>query len=161
MSQIVRHDQSLKTLADYTTTLRIDATPHALYEAVTTAKGVQGWWSAKTTGDDDQITVRFGGDNFQTLKLENLIPDQHAEWEWTAQYVQIEEIPQTDEWVGTRVSFDIQPNSDGSSTLTFTHVGLTPQLACYDLCLPGWNYYLESLTHYLEDGAGNPCVPDA
>jgi uncharacterized protein YndB with AHSA1/START domain len=161
MIQTADRDQSLDTFANYTKTLRIDAAPHDLYQAVTTAQGVQGWWSATTSGEGDEITVRFGGDNFQTLKLVDLIPDRHAEWEWIAQYFPIEETPQTDEWVGTRISFDIQPNPDGSSTLVFTHIDLTPQLACYDLCLPGWNFYLSSLTHYLEEGVGSPYIPDA
>jgi hypothetical protein len=45
-------------------------------------------------------------------------------------------------WAGTR--------------LTFTHVGLTPQLPCCELCEPGWSRYLESLRHQVERGAGTP-----
>lgn len=54
------------------------------------------------------------------------------------------------------MSFDIQANPDGSSTLVFAHLGLTPQLECYGLCNVGWNQYLASLKRYLEEGTGMP-----
>ena len=50
---------------------------------------------------------------------------------------------------------------DGSSTLIFTHEGLTPQVVCYDLCNAGWNYYLGSLQRYLEEGTWTPSARNA
>jgi uncharacterized protein YndB with AHSA1/START domain len=102
------------------------------------------------------ITVRFGKKNFQTLRLSDLSPDKKVVWEWTAQYFPVEGTTQTDEWVGTRALFDIEANRGGSSTLVFTHAGLTPQLVCYDKCNAGWNHFLGSLKNYLEHGTGTP-----
>ena len=90
--------------------------------------------------------MRFGGANFQTLRLADLTPDRRVVWEWIAQYFPVEGTSQTDEWVGTRVSFAIEANPDGSSTLTFTHDGLTPRVVCYGLCDAGWTRCLRSLT---------------
>jgi uncharacterized protein YndB with AHSA1/START domain len=156
MTQTERSDQHGGTMDSYTKTLRIQTSPHQLYEAVTTVPGIKGWWADNTVANDGEITVRFSGDNFQTLRLMDPTPDKSVEWEWIAQYFPFEGATQTDEWVGTRVSFAIQANDDGSSTLAFTHRGLTPQVACYDLCNAGWNYYLESLKRYLEQGRGTP-----
>lgn len=149
------------TADSFTKTLRIKASSRALYEAVTTVQGLQGWWSRDTIASNGEITVRFGGDNFQTLRLLDLSPDRSVVWEWIAQYFPVEGTSQTDEWVGTRVSFAIEANTDGSSTLTFTHDGLTPQVVCYGLCDAGWTRCLGSLTGYLETGIGTPYAGDA
>jgi uncharacterized protein YndB with AHSA1/START domain len=149
-------DQNRGNADSYTKTLLIRASPHKLYEAVTTARGLKGWWSDDTVAGDGGITVRFGGEISQTLRLVDATPDKKVVWEWIAQHFPVEGTTQTDEWVGTRVSFEIQANPDGSSTLVFTHLGLTPQLDCYGQCNAGWNLYLESLRGYLEQGAGTP-----
>ena len=131
----------------------MQASPHAVYEAVTTGAGVRDWWSSHTTdATNGEITVRFGGEDFHTLRLLNLTPDKHVVWEWIAQYFPVPGTSQTDEWVGTRVLFDIHANPDGSSTLHFMHAGLTPHVACYNLCEPGWNNALGNLQRFLEHG---------
>jgi uncharacterized protein YndB with AHSA1/START domain len=147
---------SSRNIASYTKTQNIHTSPHELYKAVTSVPGIKHWWSNDVVANNGDITVRFGEKNFQTLRLLNLSPDKKVVWEWIAQYFPVEGTAQTDEWVGTRVSFDIQANLDGSSTLVFTHVGLTPQLVCYTKCNAGWNHFLGSLKGYLEHGTGTP-----
>jgi len=156
MTQTERGGQDTSAMASYTRTLPIHASPHDVYDAVTTVCGLQGWWSADTDAHGGAITVRFGGGNFQTLRLVDPTPDKSVVWEWIAQHFPVEGTSQTDEWVGTRVSFDIQANPDGSSTLVFTHNGLAPHLVCYGQCNAGWNHFLRSLTRYLEQGTGTP-----
>jgi uncharacterized protein YndB with AHSA1/START domain len=156
MNQAKQSNLESSNTASYTKTQDIQASPHELYDAVSTASGIKGWWSHDVIAKDADITVRFGEKNFQTLRLSTLSPDNEVVWEWTAQYFPVEGTTQTDEWVGTRVSFDIQANLDGSSTLVFTHSGLTPQLACYSKCNAGWNHSLGSLKAYLEQGTGTP-----
>ncbi len=156
MAQTKHSGQDSGDMASYTRTLHIQASPHELYEAVTTVPGLKGWWSDDTVANNGDLTVRFGRENFQTLRLVDPTPDKSVVWEWIAQHFPVEGTSQTDEWVGTRVSFAIQANPDGSSTLVFTHQGLTPQLACYGQCNAGWNPFLGSLTRYLEQGTGTP-----
>jgi len=155
MTQTEHSGQDSGAMDSYTKTLLIQASPHALYEAVTTVPGLKGWWTDNIVENNGDITVRFGEDDFQTLRLVDPSPDKNVVWEWIAQHYPFEGTSQTDEWVGTRVSFDIQANPDGSSTLVFTH-GLTPRLVCYDQCNAGWNHSLGSLTRYLEQGTGTP-----
>jgi uncharacterized protein YndB with AHSA1/START domain len=143
-------------MASYTKSLRIRAPPRKLYEAVSTVQGLKGWWSDNTDAENGDITVRFSGKNFQTLRLLDHTPDKTVVWEWIAQYFPQEGATQTDEWVGTRVSFDIQANPDGSSVLSFTHIGPTPQLTCYVKCVGGWDHYLKCLQAYCETGRSTP-----
>ena len=145
-----------ENMASYTKTLRIQAPPRTLYEAVSTVQGLKGWWCDNTDAENGDITVRFSGENLQTLRLMDPTPDKKVIWEWIAQYFPVEGTTQTDEWVGTRVSFEIQANPDGSSTLVFTHIGLTPQLVCYGKCSAGWNHFLENLRAFCETGRGTP-----
>jgi uncharacterized protein YndB with AHSA1/START domain len=158
MNQIKRSDPGISNTTDFTRTILINASPRKLYEAVTTVQGLKGWWSDDTIEKGGDITVRFGDENFQTLRLLNLTPDQEVVWEWIAQYFPLDGTRRTDEWVGTKVSFDIRASIDGTSTLTFTHIGLTPELVCYDKCNAGWNHFLESLKTYLEIGKGAPRI---
>jgi uncharacterized protein YndB with AHSA1/START domain len=155
MTQFNHGDKDDDSNVSYSKTMLIQAPPHKLYEAVTTVSGLKGWWTDDTFSKNGEITVRFG-EVFQTLKLLDLAPEKKAVWEFTEHYLPIEATTQTDEWVGTSASFDIQLNSDGSSSLVFTHVGLTPQLDCFDECFAGWNLYLESLKQYVEHGTGTP-----
>lgn len=156
MTATEHRGQNVGNTDSYTKTLRIHASPHQLYEAVTTVPGIKGWWAKDTVANNGEFTVRFGAGNFQTMRLLDPVPDKSVGWEWIAQYFPVEGTTQTDEWVGTSVLFAIQANDDGSSTLVFTHQGLTPHVVCYDLCNSGWNHYMESLKGYLEQGKGTP-----
>jgi uncharacterized protein YndB with AHSA1/START domain len=149
-------NQESSNIASYTKTQHIQVSPRKLYEAVSTVSGIKGWWSRDVVAKNGDITVRFGEKNFQTLRLLQPCPDKKVVWEWIAQYFPVEGTTRTDEWVGTRVSFDIQENLDGSSTLVFTHSGLTPQLVCYGKCNAGWDHFLGSLKSYVEKGKGTP-----
>ena len=44
-----------------------------------------------------------------------------------------------DEWVGTRVVFDLRENEDGGTDVAFTHDGLVPSMACWEACNAGWD----------------------
>ncbi len=61
-----------------------------------------------------------------------------------------------DEWVGTRLVFQITPAGEGRTQLDFEHVGLVSAFECYDLCSNGWHYFLDSLQQFVETGRGTP-----
>ena len=67
----------------------------------------------------------------------------------------MEQAPHTPEWAGTTIVFELAP-ADGGSELRFRHVGLTPQLECFDMCHEGWTHYLASLVAYVDTGEGHP-----
>jgi len=141
---------------NYTKTLLIHASPQQLYQALTTVPGLKGWWTDDMVLNDGDTTFGFGQGVFQTMHVLDAVPDKRVLWECIAQYMPVEGTTQTDEWVGMRIAFDIGANPDNSSTLVFTHIGLTPRELCYDQCNGGWNHYLGSLKRYLEQGTGAP-----
>ena len=69
-----------------------------------------------------------------------------------------EGLPETarTEWLGTKMRFEIEPTVNGSD-ITFTHIGLQPDLDCFEICQAGWDFFfLDSLKLYLNEGEGKP-----
>jgi len=60
------------------------------------------------------------------------------------------------EWVGTKVHFDISQEGN-KMRLLFTHEGLVPTFECYDVCAAAWNDYVQrSLLPLITKGKGHP-----
>lgn len=63
------------------------------------------------------------------------------------------------EWKGTQIEWEIS-TLDHSTRIDFTHVGLFPEIECYDDCRKGWNFYVtESLFKLITEGEGLPETP--
>ena len=44
-----------------------------------------------------------------------------------------------------------------STQISFTHVGLVPEVECYDMCVKGWDQYVKgSLFKLITEGTGQP-----
>ncbi|MDP9116623.1 MAG: hypothetical protein M3O28_05075 [Actinomycetota bacterium] len=60
------------------------------------------------------------------------------------------------EWTGSEIVFDLVPAADGTE-LRFTHIGLVPDVECFDACTTGWHHYINgSLRRLITTGAGLP-----
>lgn len=130
----------------FTLTLVSDSTPEKVFQAIT---NVRGWWSGyyaeAISGDseklNDEFTFHAGeGAHYSKQKLIEVIPNQKIVWlitESTLTFLEHQE-----EWVGSKVIFDIFPQGD-KTHLVFTHEGLTPRAECYDACAPAWTQYLQ------------------
>jgi len=60
------------------------------------------------------------------------------------------------EWIGTETRFEIARKGD-KTELRFTHVGLVPELDCYEACSAGWTFYVgQSLRRLIATGEGEP-----
>jgi hypothetical protein len=53
-------------------------------------------------------------------------------------------LTRTDEWAGTSVVFRLVPQSLNSMWVHFEHLGLAPELQCYEICSGGWDHFLGS-----------------
>jgi hypothetical protein len=51
--------------------------------------------------------------------------------------------------------FDISSTNEGT-LVSVTHVGLVPEIECYEQCKKGWNFYVESLRKLMTEGKGEP-----
>ncbi|TZF83955.1 SRPBCC domain-containing protein [Pedobacter sp. BS3] len=58
------------------------------------------------------------------------------------------------EWTNTDVIFEIVETGN-STQINFTHIGLVPEVECYENCSKGWTHYIKiSLQQFLTTGKG-------
>jgi uncharacterized protein YndB with AHSA1/START domain len=136
---------------DYQKTIRVDATPDAVFDAVTTADGLSAWWTHAEGSGDAGNELRFSMSAPDPLLVFVDAATRPTSVRWTVTECRFEP-----EWVGTHPTFTITAVDDGSSDVLFTHVGLTDDLECIDMCTRGWDHYLGSLRAYVETGHGHP-----
>ncbi|AYL96705.1 SRPBCC family protein [Mucilaginibacter celer] len=139
---------------DFKTSFTFTQTPQQVFNAVT---NVRGWWSESLEGQSkqqgDEFVYRHKDIHYSKHRLTEVIPDKKVVWVTTDSSINF--VDDKTEWNGTIIVFDIAEN-DGNTTLQFTHIGLVPQLACYEGCSGGWTYYLNSLHELITTGEGTP-----
>jgi hypothetical protein len=140
---------------DYTRSFTTHASPERVFAAVTNPRG---WWDGEIAGStsalDDTFTYRYGDIHYSKQQVTELIPDRRVAWRVTE--AQLNFIADTSEWAGTTITFDIV--SKGATTeLVFTHVGLVPEVECYDTCTDAWGLLIGgALKTYIETGRSIP-----
>jgi uncharacterized protein YndB with AHSA1/START domain len=132
---------------DFTYTLITEQTPQKVFQAIT---NVRGWWvgyyAEEIKGDTEKLNDEFtfragGGAHYSKQKLVEVIPNKKVVWLITDSELSF--IEKKDEWMGTKVTFEISER-DGKTQLVFTHHGLTPEIECYESCAPAWSQYLQN-----------------
>ena len=145
-------DPAVDLDADYTVELPIEASPDAVFEALTEIPGLGAWWTSVTGSGVAGGELRFTFDRpDQPCVMQVIAADPPSLVRW--QSAGYDPLPV---WTGTTVTFTIEPRGDAASTLLFRHEGLTPRLECYSDCSSGWGHFLPSLRNLVESGAGHP-----
>ena len=141
---------------DYTYEMRVHAALAPIIEALTDETVISHWWTAVTRSErhGNEVRLRAGADEtpFVSFTVEHAPGTSEVTWTVTECAVMAD-------WVGTRPSFSVQQNDDGTCTIEFRHIGLSPALECFDQCRAGWNHFMPSLGQFLETGAGRPNEP--
>jgi uncharacterized protein YndB with AHSA1/START domain len=145
-------------MSHYRQSLVIEATPAAVYAALTTPAGLRGWWTQDcdvATGIGGTLHFRFGPTH-KDMRIEHLESGREVRWLCTGAHIAAGQLTRRHEWVGTRLVFHVLPEAQGRTLLEFEHIGLVPTFECYDLCSGGWRYFLGSLQKFVETGRGTP-----
>ena len=124
------------------------SSPDDVYGALATVEGLCGWWTSDTQGQSKTggvIQFRFGASGFDTKVLE-LDPAKRVLWQV---------IDGPEEWVGTKISFDLKQNDDWTIVL-FKHQGWKEPVEFMHHCSTKWGVFLLSLKSLLETGKGAP-----
>ena len=140
---------------DLTLTLAVDQTPEEVFAAVT---NVRGWWSQSLEGASakvgDEFTYRYKDVHRSTHRVIEAVPGETVAWRTLD--ADLAFAKDRKEWVDTEVRFEIARRGD-KTELRFTHVGLTPQVECFEACSRGWTYFVcESLRALITTGKGKP-----
>ena len=128
-----------------------------IQESVKKINRVDEWWtqtfegSAENVGDTFKVTF---GDTFVNFKVMETNPGKKMVWLATDCYLSF--VNDRHEWTGTELLWELS-DEKGKTKIDFTHVGLQPQVECYNDCEKGWNFYIkESLLKLLNENAGQP-----
>ena len=148
----------------------IGAPANAVFDALTTQKGLSGWWTAGVTAKAERDSVArfpFGPEYFKEMRITELEPPKRVKWDC---------ITGVDEWVGTKFSFELesgdrdsllrsrpeaedqikQLKSDTLTLLSFSQDGWREESPMFAECNYTWGQFLRSLKLLCETGRGRP-----
>lgn len=126
----------------------IATTPERLYEALTTQKGIAGWWTPDVKAEPVVGSInemKFQGTTLK-FRVDELEPVRHIAWSSV-------EVPS--QWEDTRVLFDITPDGD-MVNLRFRHVGFASLEGDFGITSYSWAQYVRSIKLLLETDEGEP-----
>jgi len=140
---------------NYNATLAVSQTANEVFKNV---NRVSKWWTENLEGNsenlNDVFTLLWGGKSFVTIKIIESVPEKKVLWEVTDSY--LEWLTDKMEWQNTKMSFEISTENN-STTIHFTHIGLVPEVECYNDCVKGWDQYIKgSLFKLITEGEGQP-----
>lgn len=147
-------------MSDFTTTTVIDAPLAQVYDAVLDPRS---WWNSsiaeRPKGVGDEFGFEVADLHSTRMRITDTEPGRRVEWLVVDNVFGFVDDPT--EWIGHRLSFDLEPQ--GSATkLTFTQHGLVAELECYDVCSKAWTFFVgESLRSLVETGRGAPETAEA
>lgn len=125
----------------------IQASPSAIYQALTSNEGLAKWWTHEVSGAGPVgsiITFKFNDINL-TFKVSSLKKDQQIIWAHQG------DMPEA--WKGTHIWFDIKPG-EGQCFVHFQHSNWQAADDFFAHCNTKWAVFLLSLKDYLETGQG-------
>ena len=123
--------------------------PKETYKALTTCKGLAAWWTDNTRGETKVggvLKFRFGERGGFDMKVLGREPNTSVLW-------QVVDGPE--EWIGTKVRFDLKQDGDYTIVL-FKHQGWKAPVEFMHHCSTKWAVFLLSLKSLLETGRGAP-----
>lgn len=141
--------------SDFTITLLVDQTPAEAFKAIT---NVRGWWSEEIEGNtsklNDEFIYHYEDVHYSQITLTEVVPNEKVVW--FVKYNYFKFTKDRSEWTGTKISFEISEKND-KTQIRITHIGLTPEFECYDICSNAWtNYMQNSLVSLITTGKGMP-----
>ena len=135
--------------------IKIRAAQDKVFQAVSTADDIRGWWTR-----DAVLDPRVGGTGefgfyghrmVINVRVAALAPPGHAAWDVLSST--------GGAFDGTTISFDLT-SADGITSLLFAHRGFKPEGNNIPSATTRWGFYLLSLKRYVETGTGTPNPED-
>lgn len=142
---------------NYTNTIDVKTTADKVYDAL--AYKITLWWTEMFEGASAQVgnvfTIRFGENIHKTMQVKEACSDKKMIWYVVDSLINLPELKNQTEWIGTTIVWEVEQNNENTK-IKVTHLGLNPDIECYDICSNGWIQFLGSLKLFLETGTGTP-----
>lgn len=135
----------------FTTSLKVRQMPDEVFAAIVNPRA---WWSGDHDGNaariGDVFTYRYKDIHYSKQQVTELVPGKRVAWKVLESRLIF--LKDKAEWTGTTMAFDIARRGD-MTEIVFTHVGLKPQVECYDTCSDAWTSLIQgSLKELIETG---------
>jgi uncharacterized protein YndB with AHSA1/START domain len=150
--------------------LFIGASVEKIYDALTSKNGLSAWWTHQTTARAEPGSVSrftFGDGYFKDMKIIELKQAHYVEWLCVAG---------AEEWLGTSISFVLEPgpkgvlsaahpelndqfqqnSGDNGTILTLHHRDWKDYTSMFAECSYTWALFMRSLKLFCETGRGTP-----
>ena len=144
-------------MADILHRVGIKSSMDAVYKALATREGVAGWWTNNTQGESKvggalRFSFSAGGAEIGgfEMKVLELQPAKRVLWQV---------VGGPEEWIGTKISWELKQESDYVIVL-FKHQGWKDPVEFMHHCSTKWAIFLMSLKSLLETGKGAPNPDD-
>jgi uncharacterized protein YndB with AHSA1/START domain len=133
----------------------ISAPLQKVYEATATESGISDWWTRDgvrgESSEGAKLSFFFGQpEPSAVMEVTRLDPAGHVQWNC---------VEGADEWVGTKLTFDLTQKEDETVVL-FSHAGWRTPSEFMAHCSARWAYFLLSLKALVETGKGTPFPED-
>ena len=140
---------------NFTTTFTVD---QSLEEAFTAINNVRRWWSGEIEGSTDkrgdEFSYQYQDVHRSKQKITELIPGKKVVWHVLDGHLNF--VQDKTEWKGTDITFEVSKKGN-KTEIRFTHLGLVPELECFNACSNAWGSYINgSLRSLITTGKGEP-----
>ncbi len=136
-------------MADIYQDFYIKAPVARVFQAVSSADGLQQWWTKRSSGEQKEGAIYqlwFSPEYDWRGKVTKYIPNSDFELEISHAHV---------DWNGTRVGFHLE-DRNGSTTVRFYHLGWPELNEHYRISCHCWAMYLRVLRRSLDYGETVP-----
>ncbi len=131
--------------------LTVEAAPQRVWSALTRPEEIAGWWT-----DDLSAALEVGSlAEFRFTQGTFVVQFEVAELDEGSKMRWISRQGPAPHWDGTSVTWQLTPILNGTQ-LVFTHDGFVQADKRYELTRGWWEFFLTSLSSYLETGKGTP-----
>jgi uncharacterized protein YndB with AHSA1/START domain len=140
-------------MADILHRVGITASREEVFRALTNPEDLAGWWTKETRGDGSPggvVEFRFGDVGGFDMKVLEAQPADRVLWEV---------IDGPEEWIGTKISWDLRTEGD-YTIIMFAHQGWKEPVEFMHHCSTKWATFLMSLKSFVETGTGAPAPDD-
>jgi uncharacterized protein YndB with AHSA1/START domain len=139
---------------EQTLTFTVDQPIEQVFDAIL---NVPGWWG-RIEGTTDTLwaewTYTVGEMHYSKFRVTELDRAKTISWLVVESFLSF--VEDKEEWTGTALHFELVGSERGTE-VRFTHRGLVPQHACYDVCSNAWSEYIHgSLKSLITTGIGRP-----
>src|SRR5262245_13596169 len=138
-------------MADILHRVGIKSSPEEVYKALTARERLADWWTNDTHGESKLgglLKFRFSADGKEIggfdMKVLELQPARRVLWQV---------VGGPEEWIGTRVSFELKQEGDYSIVL-FKHLDWKDTAEFLQHCSNKWATYVMRMKSHVETGKG-------